>query len=189
MIHDQRNISFHSLEKSHFPLLLKWLEMPHVKAWWDQNVTWTPELIEEKYGTYTHQYKAFELAGRIIKKSLYSYIISCDNSPIGYIQYYDIHDFSNESNDELIEFPARSAALDWYIGEEEYIGKGIGPKALNIFLENYIFNHFEYVFIESDASNLRAIKTYEKIGFKLYKITKNGQSTWMAKEKERSIHE
>lgn len=29
------NINFVPLADSHFPLLLKWLEMPHVKLWWD----------------------------------------------------------------------------------------------------------------------------------------------------------
>jgi len=47
------NIVFEPLVKSHFSLLLTWLETPHVKAWWDQDVRWTKELIAEKYGSYT----------------------------------------------------------------------------------------------------------------------------------------
>ena len=51
------NITFTSLTESHFPLLLKWLETTHVKLWWDQDVKWTPELIQEKYGSYVKGYK------------------------------------------------------------------------------------------------------------------------------------
>lgn len=32
-------ITFETLHESHFTLLLKWLETPHVKKWWDEDVT------------------------------------------------------------------------------------------------------------------------------------------------------
>jgi len=40
-------ITFKPLQETHFPLLLKWLETPHVKQWWDEDVVWTLELIKE----------------------------------------------------------------------------------------------------------------------------------------------
>lgn len=177
------DIIFKALEKSHFPLLLKWLETSHVKAWWDQDIVWTPELIEEKYGDYIHHYKRIIFEGKIIEKQLHAFIIYYKKIPIGYIQYYNIHDFPREPDGETIEFPEHSAAIDWYIGEEEYIGKGIGPKALDMFLKNNIFKRFDSVFIESESTNLRAIRAYEKIGFKPFKITNNGKDTWMSKKK------
>jgi aminoglycoside 6'-N-acetyltransferase len=45
-------ITFEPLHESHFPLLLKWLEAPHVKKWWDQDVTYTMDLVREKYSSY-----------------------------------------------------------------------------------------------------------------------------------------
>ncbi|MGX6960355.1 MAG: hypothetical protein ACIPMY_03825 [Rickettsia endosymbiont of Pentastiridius leporinus] len=38
------NINFIPLTISHFSLLLKWLNMPHVKLWWDEDIKWTPKL-------------------------------------------------------------------------------------------------------------------------------------------------
>ncbi len=32
-------IAFRNLSEHDFPLLLKWLEIPHVKMWWDQQLT------------------------------------------------------------------------------------------------------------------------------------------------------
>ncbi|MFP3016806.1 MAG: hypothetical protein ACEY3L_20090 [Wolbachia sp.] len=52
-----KNITFKALKEEHFLLLLKWLETPHVKRWWDADINWTPELIEKKYSNYI---KAFE---------------------------------------------------------------------------------------------------------------------------------
>ncbi|MBY0292843.1 MAG: acetyltransferase, partial [Alphaproteobacteria bacterium] len=64
------HITFIPLQEHHFPLLLKWLEVPHVKAWWDQNILWTSELIKEKYGAYVQGFKRLNLPGRIIEKPM-----------------------------------------------------------------------------------------------------------------------
>ena len=38
-------------------LFLKWLEMPHIKLWWDKDIEWSLELIEQKYSSYVRGYK------------------------------------------------------------------------------------------------------------------------------------
>jgi hypothetical protein len=50
-------ISFEHLTDSHFPLVLKCLESPHVKQWWDQDIVYTERLIKEKYSDYVQGYK------------------------------------------------------------------------------------------------------------------------------------
>lgn len=60
-------ITFTPLAESNFPLLQKWLETPHVKAWWDQDVKWTPELIQEKYRDYVEGYKIENGIAKTIK--------------------------------------------------------------------------------------------------------------------------
>lgn len=50
-------ISFRRLSEQDFPLLLKWLETPHVKIWWDSDVVWAMDKIIQKYGSYVNQYK------------------------------------------------------------------------------------------------------------------------------------
>ncbi|MHC3898088.1 UNVERIFIED_CONTAM: hypothetical protein LBW93_04190 [Wolbachia endosymbiont of Nasonia longicornis] len=47
-----KNITFKALKEEHFSLLLKWVETPNIKKWWDADINWTPELIEEKYSNY-----------------------------------------------------------------------------------------------------------------------------------------
>lgn len=46
------------------------------------------------------------------------------------------------------------------------MGKGIGPQALNILLNEFVFKIFENAFVDPDTANLRAIRVYEKVGFK-----------------------
>jgi aminoglycoside 6'-N-acetyltransferase len=162
-------ITFVSLVERHFPLLLKWLETPHVKAWWDQDIQWTYELIQEKYAASS--------------SSKHCFIICFDKVPIGYIQYYSIHDFSEEPDCETASPRQACAGLDWHIGDPDYIGKGIGPKALVLFLKEDVYTDFDTLFVDPDTANRAAIRAYEKAGFRKIKTVNNGKVTWMLKER------
>jgi aminoglycoside 6'-N-acetyltransferase len=171
-------ITFKLLLTEHLPLLLKWLETPHVKAWWDQDVIWTPELIEEKFGSYIEGYKLEDG----IRKEMRAYIIEIENAPIGYIQVYNVHDFPREDDIDISDLPKATAAFDWYIGKLGYVGKGYGAKVLEAFLNQIIFPKYECVFVDSETKNKAAIRTYEKAGFKTIKTTKD--TTWMIKRQD-----
>ncbi|NSM56908.1 acetyltransferase [Wolbachia endosymbiont of Atemnus politus] len=162
----KRVITFKALSEEHFALLLKWLETSHVKKWWDKDINWTPKLIQEKYGNYVKGFKRLELKTRIIEKPIYGFIINCDGADIGYIQYYNKHDFPPEQNYNTLGLPESCAAIDWYIGELNYIGKGIGLQVLNIFLNEFVFKIFKNAFVDPDTANVCAIRAYEKVGFR-----------------------
>jgi hypothetical protein len=70
-------ITFAPLTESHFPQLAKWLEAPHVKTWWDQDVKWTPKLIQEKYADYVKGYKL----DNSVAKAISAHVIYVDNTP------------------------------------------------------------------------------------------------------------
>ncbi len=152
------NFSFTPLETSHFPLLLKWLETPHVKEWWDQDIRWTPQLIKEKYGAYVHH-----------QKSVYAYIMNVNQKPVGYIQYYNFYDFPREGNSDDLDLPQSLAAFDVFIGEKEWFSKGVGSRLIEHFVKNYIFPDFQACFVDPDTNNKGAIRAYEKAGFRKLK--------------------
>src|SRR5438552_300020 len=147
---DNPHISFELLQTAHFPLLLKWLEIPHVKMWWDQDIKWTPKRIKEKYESYVQGYKMEQG----IKKPLHAYIVYQKANPIGYIQFYNAHKFSTLP---LTELPHSLAALDFYIGEEDYLRKGLGTTILKQFLKDYVDPSYEACFVDPMATNLKAI--------------------------------
>ena len=154
-------LTFTMLTASHFPLLLKWLETPHVKAWWDKDIKWTLPLIEEKYGDYTKGYKL----ENGVKKTMQAFIIWLNNEPIGYIQLYNVHDFPRDDGLSIDALPNSCAAFDWYIGEHTYTGKGIGTRALKQFIQDHIFPTYNHIFVDPETTNLAAIRSYEKAGF------------------------
>ncbi len=174
------HISFIPLQEQHLPLLLKWLETPHVKAWWDQDVTWTIELIKEKFGSYVHGYKI--VAGQ--KKPLHAYIICIDNKEIGYIQLYNAHDFAREDGITLDTLPSSLAAFDIFIGDAAYVGKGYGSQIMQQFLCAFVDPYYAACFVDPDTANGQAVRAYEKAGFKAFKTVNDGKVTWMLRERQ-----
>lgn len=174
------NIHFTPLTEIHFPLLLKWLTTPHIRAWWDKDIHWTNEKITEKYLPYTRKYKI--LNGD--KKPIYPFIILLDEMPVGYIQYYNRYDFAPELGYELVDLPQSLAAIDFYIGEEKYLGKGIGSAALRLFLKEYVLPKFNTCLVDPDNKNKVAIRTYQKAGFHILKKINHPPVTWMVVDQE-----
>ncbi|MBI2706843.1 MAG: GNAT family N-acetyltransferase [Proteobacteria bacterium] len=179
-------IKFHPLQEKHFPLLLHWLESPHIKAWWDQDVHWTMDLIKEKYGCYVKEFKRLTLPDKTIEKPMYAFIMCVDGVEVGYIQYYDAYDFPREQGYELEGLPSSLASIDVFIGEEDFVGKGLGPLLMETFLNEHVFKHFDAVFVDPDTANLHAIRAYEKAGFKKIKTINEGAITWMMKTSPRN---
>ncbi len=173
------NISFRKLQKEDFPLILKWLMVAHVRKWWDPDINWNLDKIEEKYQYYVEGFKLLRLKDKTIKKPMHAYIIQLDDKDIGYIQYYDKHDFPPEQGYDVNEIPDKCAAIDWYIGEVEFTGKGIGPESLEVFIKNIIDKKFKYLFVDPETDNEIAIKSYKKSGFEIIKTIPISKITWM----------
>lgn len=166
-------IFFKPLQNAHFPLLLKWLESLHVKAWWDQDVHWASELIEKKYTSYVQGFKRLVLENRVIKKPIHAFIIHSDEKAVGYIQYYNAYDFPREQGYEIEGLPTSLASLDVFIGESEWIHQGLGPIMIDAFFREQVLTHFDACFVDPDPANTYAILAYEKAGFKKVKTIKD----------------
>ena len=166
------DIHFAPLSETHFPLLLKWLEEPHVKSWWDRDISYTQALVEEKYTSYVDGYKLEN--GE--KKTISAFIIYVDNNPIGLIQIYKLQDFARKAL--LIDFPESLAAIDFFIGDINYIGKGLGAEIL----KSFDYKGYENILVDPDMDNIAAIKTYEKAGFKKVREQIESNEILMLKE-------
>lgn len=169
-------ISFRRLNQSHFCLLTKWLEEPHVKAWWDTDITYTEDSVNKKYSSYAKGYKIENNQ----KKKIDAFIIYANEQPIGYIQAYNIQDFpiAKLANESLLGF-------DIFIGEKNYLGKSIGSKSLKLFFDEFYQHSCESIFVETDSKNIAAIKAYEKAGFIKNKEFSSDRKVWMFKAKSR----
>ncbi|MDF1757530.1 MAG: GNAT family N-acetyltransferase, partial [Legionellaceae bacterium] len=155
------DIKFISLDKKHFPMLQTWLNNSHVNLWYGEPKKWSIQNVINKYETYCNGYK-IESA---IQKPIHSFIIYLNDTPIGYIQYYNAYDFSRDGY-ELINMPKSLAAIDIFIGEESFIGQSIGPAVISKFLEENVFKKFDYVLVDPNDKNKAAIRCFQNVGFK-----------------------
>lgn len=172
-------ISFRSLSEQDFPLLLKWLETPYVKTWWDSEVVWTIDKITQKYSSYVNQYKIEN--GK--KKSIFAFIIVLDEQPIGYIQYYDARDFLPLPANKTFDFQ-KTSAIDFYLGEESVLGRGLGSAVLMQFVQNIVFEQFDTALVTPDIKNHSAIACYQKAGFIPCLTKEEANELWLIAKRE-----
>jgi len=171
-------ITFTPLAESHFPLLLKWLETPHVKKWWDQDVTYALDLVQEKFGKHTH---GITLSKNSNNKT-YAYIICFNKEMIGYVQVYNAHDFTHENGLDLSAISGSICGVDLFIGDSKFLHRGWGARILNEFERQILTSHFDWCLIDPATNNLSAIKAFAKAGFKVFEQFQTKSTTWMIKE-------
>jgi len=67
------------------------------------------------------------------------------------------------------------AGLDLFIGEETYLNKGYGSKVIAHFLREIVFQKYKAAVIDPDRENKRALKAYQKAGFKNFSVEKSSE--------------
>ena len=136
------NITFRKLEdnQNEYKQLHKWCQNEFVYEWFEQRKLSYDEIVN-KYKNKLKENKQELL------------IIKCNNKDIGLVQIYKYDDTTYE--------------YDLFIGEEEYLNKGIGTIIVNK-VNNYIYNKYKVnsIILRPFKRNIRAIKCYEKCGFK-----------------------
>lgn len=153
-------IGFRSLQIDDLHLLHKWLNTDFVIQWYEKRPVPLPE-IEEKYIP--------RIRG---EKPVRCFIILYEDKPIGYIQMYKINDFPDYAKHVAID--ENSSGIDLFIGEAEYIHKGLGRHIISSFLHEKVFGATDSVscIIGPEPENSTAIKAYEKAGFRYIKTIK-----------------
>lgn len=133
-------ISFRDLSSNDFLKLYEWCKQEFVYEWFEQRILSYDEIVNK-----------YERKLKEGKQDLY--IILYDDKDIGLVQIY-------KYNDNTYEY-------DLFIGEEEYLNKGIGTKVVNK-VNSIIYDKYKVdsIILRPFKRNIRAIKCYLKCGFK-----------------------
>lgn len=143
-------IDFLTLEESHIPLLLKWLKEPHVAEFWQE----TDDVTEfrEKF------------LNKLPEGGVSAFVIAVDSKPIGYIQYYEA---CKVGGGWWPDADNGTFGIDQFIGEPNMIGKGLGTEIIKRFVANiFLLTKATNVITDPEPKNKRAIRAYEKAGFR-----------------------
>lgn len=145
------------LEQTDSSLLAKWLSDPLVLEFYEgRDNPFDLEKVQEKF--YNDE------------NGLVRCIVEYDQTPIGYIQFYQV----DSDERKLYGYDETSEVLygmDQFIGESTYWNKGIGTLLVKSTVEFLVEQYqAERVVMDPQTCNERAIRCYEKCGFKKVKL-------------------
>jgi aminoglycoside 6'-N-acetyltransferase len=156
------DIEIRPLKEDDKYILAKWLSDPEVLQYYEgRDCPFTIEMVEEKFFIQSDEAVRcmFLFKGR----------------EIGYVQYYPIDEEErskygyNHSNEEIY-------GTDQFIGEPDYWDRGVGTMLINA-LKEYLTGTMgvERLVMDPMVWNERAIRCYEKCGYRKTKILPNNE--------------
>jgi len=156
------------------PLLHEWLQQPHIVEWWGG---------EAKRPTFA-QTRALYLPSLLAAERVTPYIAMLDDEPIGYAQSYVALGAGDGWWEEETDPGVRG--IDQSLGRPELLGRGFGTQLVTALVER-LFADPAVSRIQTDPSpaNLRAIRCYEKAGFRRLRtiVTPDGPAAYMVRDR------
>jgi aminoglycoside 6'-N-acetyltransferase len=135
---------FRPMTSADLPLVRRWLDQPHVAEWW-------------------HDTDTFEfVSGDLDHPDMAQFIVTLDDKPLGYLQCYRMSDWHSGFGPQ----PAGTRGIDLFIGEADLVVRGHGSAFIRAFIEGLLKSGVPRVVIDPSPANLRAIRAYEKAGFR-----------------------
>jgi aminoglycoside 6'-N-acetyltransferase Ib len=145
-------LRFERLTEADLPMLAEWLRRPHVAEWWAHCQT-LGEVREQYLPTLTHD------------STVLAYVVYQESLPIGYIQSYVAAGAGDgwwpDEHDPGVR------GIDQFLADAHSLGHGIGTQMVREFVQ-FLFEDPTVTRIQADPAptNLRAIRCYEKAGFR-----------------------
>ena len=146
-----------------------WFKQPHMMEWWGDSET-----------------EIAAIRDHMTSISVEPLIIELDGEPIGYIQSYDPHlEDDHPYNDQ----PFGTLGIDISIAVPELVGIGHGSAIMRRFTELLFAEGAPRVIIDPDLANNRAVRAYEKAGFRPLgeRTSEYGHVLLMARDREEPI--
>ncbi|SFX61522.1 aminoglycoside 6'-N-acetyltransferase [Thermoactinomyces sp. DSM 45891] len=133
-------------------ILSKWLTNPDVLYFYEgRDQPQSPEQVRKQYLNHD--------------ESSRNCIVEYDNKPIGYIQFYPLTDHDKQKTGYSKE--PNVWGMDQFIGETDYWNKGVGTRLVSCMV-GYLVREIgaKAIIMDPQTRNKRAIRCYEKCGFK-----------------------
>jgi aminoglycoside 6'-N-acetyltransferase Ib len=170
------SVSLRPMTEHDLPLLHDWLNRPHIVEWWGGERPSTEEV------------RAHYMPRVLAKERVTPYIALLGDFPFAYAQSYVAMGWGGDWWEDETDPGVRG--IDQAIGEADLLGKGLGTKLVRT-LVNTLFQDPSVTKVQTDPAptNLRAIRCYEKAGFRIekYIVTPDGAAAYMAQYRPQEI--
>lgn len=126
-----------------------WLAKPHILKWYHEPQEWLLE-INERNGSFSF---------------LNHFVVSKDDKPIGFGQYYDCFDAQEEWY-SIIQ-PNEAFSIDYFIGEEDCLRKGFGTEIVRLLTERILEqNPNAEILVQPENENIASCKVLLANGYR-----------------------
>jgi len=136
---------FRAMSAADLGMIRHWLDTPEVIRWWgdpDQQHALVSSDLEHP--------------------DMDQFIVSIDGRPFGYIQCYALSTWNQGFGSQ----PPGTRGIDQFIGEPDMLGRGHGSDFIRQFVEELLRAGTPRVVTDPDPANSRAVRAYEKAGFR-----------------------
>lgn len=156
MIFEKEEIKVRQLQQEDKHLLVKWLSNPAVLEYFEgRDHPFDLDKVNKEFYDGDNEVSRF--------------IFEYEEKEIGYIQFYQVND--NTSSIKDYDEEETVFGIDQFIGETEYWNRGVGTllvKSMILYLIGQ--KQANRVIMDPQITNIRALKCYEKCGFKKIRI-------------------
>ncbi len=112
-------------------------------------------------------------------------IAEVDGRPIGFVQ---IIDPAREETGYWGHVPENLRAIDIWIGEPDYLGQGYGTRIMQLAIDRcFAVPAVSAILIDPLVSNVRAIRFYERLGFRFVECRRFGDVDCAVHQLDREI--
>ena len=139
-----RNYSFRRLSAADMPLMQRWLETPHVRAWWPD---------AEKQVTLMEQ--------DLDNPQIDMYVVCLIDHPFAYIHDHDARAFDLP---QYADLPPGARVLATFVGDGNFLGQGHASGYVDTRVRDLRL-HYPMVAVGPNTTDSRAIGVFNQAGF------------------------
>lgn len=154
---DPHDITLRPLARADFALLRRWLEVPHVKRWWDHDSS--PEGVEADFGPSIDGEDPAEL-----------FVASSRGRPAGFIQRYRYGDNPGYLDEvsRWTDTPPAALSIDYFIGEPAMLRRGVGAAMIRACTASTWRDYPDApcIIVPVHATNTASWKVLERAGYR-----------------------
>jgi aminoglycoside 6'-N-acetyltransferase len=148
--------AFRPMLAEDLPTIKRWLGAPHVRQWWHDPA------------------EQFELVSSDLNHpDMAQFIVAADGREFAYLQCYNLSAWHTGFGAQ----PEGTRGLDQFIGEVEMLGCGHGSAFVRAFADRLLALGTPRVVTDPDPANARAIRAYEKAGFRRDRLVETPDGT------------